>query len=279
MASRCVPVTLGSPHFTTREVDAFQVTEAWFPPHLVLEPHVHERAVFGVMLQGSFDLRFPGRTYACPPATILTEPAGEKHGNRMEGAGARVLVVQPDPMRDELLRPVRSAVERPNAFRHSAVVELAWRVAGELRASDSAAPLAIESGVLEMLALTARRLVEFARGRDPAWLRQAREIVEDRFREGIRIGEIATEVGVHPAHLARAFRQRYHEPLGTYVRRRRLEWAAAHLVADQDPLSTIAHRAGFADQSHFTRAFKTWSGLTPGQYRRVRGLPVRSSTA
>src|SRR5687768_17145949 len=106
MAPRFVPVTLGSPRFTTREVDAFLVTEAWFPPGLVLEPHTHERSVFGVMLEGSFDQTWPGRSYPCPPATILTEPAGEKHGNRMEKAGARVLVVQPDPAREELLRPV-----------------------------------------------------------------------------------------------------------------------------------------------------------------------------
>ena len=32
----------------------------------------------------------------------------------------------------------------------------------------------------------------------------------------------------------------------------------------------IACEAGFADQSHFTRAFKRHTGLTPGQFRRLR---------
>jgi AraC family transcriptional regulator len=281
MAPRFVPVTLGSPHFTTREVDAFLVTEAWFPPGLVLEPHTHERAIFGVMLEGSFEQTWPGRSYSCPPATILTEPAGEKHGNRMEKAGARVLVVQPDPAREELLRPVRWLIDRVHNLRQSAVADLAWRLAGELRARDSAASLAIEAGVLEMLAVAARqRDVERNGGRFPAWLCRAREMVEDRFTEGVRIGEVASEVGVHPAHLARVFRQRYGVPIGAYVRRRRLEWAAARLVAGEETLATIAQRSGFADQSHFTRAFCAWSGRTPAVYRREHhgSRPVEDSS-
>ena len=282
MASRCVPVTMGSPRFTTRAVDAFEITEAWFPPAAVLEPHVHGRAIFGVMLEGSFEHRFTGRTYACPPGTVLTEPAEEKHANRMERAGAHLLVVQLDPSRADLLRCSGPLLDRVHNLRHPGVADMAWRLTGELRARDSAAPLALEAGVFEMLATAARlRAVGRHGGRAASWLGRAREIVEDRFREGLRIDQIAAEVGVHPAHLARAFRQRYHEPIGAYVRRRRLEWAAARLVAGEDSLPAIALSAGFADQSHFTRAFKAWSGATPAAYRRARreSLPRRTRSA
>ncbi len=33
------------------------------------------------------------------------------------------------------------------------------------------------------------------------------------------------------------------------------------------PLNVIAQRAGFADQSHFTRLFKQYVGTTPARYR------------
>jgi AraC family transcriptional regulator len=262
---------MGSPRFTTREVGAFEITEAWFPPAAFLEPHVHGRAIFGVMLEGSFEHRFPAHSYACTPGTVLTEPAEEKHANRMERAGAHLLVVQLDPSRADLHRSLRPLLDRVHNLRHPDVAHMAWRLTGELRASDSAAPLALEGGVLEMLATAARmRAIERDGARPPSWLGRAREIVEDRFREGLRIDQIAAEVGVHPAHLARAFRQRYREPIGAYARRRRLEWAAARMVAVEDSLSAIAHGAGFADQSHFTRAFRAWSGETPAAYRRAR---------
>jgi AraC family transcriptional regulator len=274
MAPRSVPVTMGSPRFTTRELDGIEVTEAWFPPDAFLEPHVHERAIVGVMLEGSFEHRFGARTYDCPAGTLLTEPAAEKHANRMERAGAHVLVLQVDPGREDLFGCLRTLLGRIHNLRHPGVTDLGWRLAGELRARDTAAPLAVEAGALELLA-TAARLRQVEGGGSPSWLARAREIVEDRYREGLRIGAIAAEVGVHPAHLARAFRERYREPIAARVRRRRLEWAAARLVAGDDSLPAIAHGAGFADQSHFTRAFKAWSGETPAAYRRARRTAAR----
>ncbi len=35
-------------------------------------------------------------------------------------------------------------------------------------------------------------------------------------------------------------------------------------------LTEIAHQSHFADQSHFIRTFKTYTGLTPGAYKRNR---------
>jgi AraC family transcriptional regulator len=42
------------------------------------------------------------------------------------------------------------------------------------------------------------------------------------------------------------------------------------LVESDDPIAAIALAAGFADQSHLTRALKARTGLTPAVYRRER---------
>jgi AraC-like DNA-binding protein len=42
------------------------------------------------------------------------------------------------------------------------------------------------------------------------------------------------------------------------------------------PIAEAAHAAGFADQSHLTRHFKYYLGLTPGAYvRAMRPGPSR----
>lgn len=259
---------MGSPRFRAFDVDGFRVTDAWFPPGEVLPPHVHEWTVFAVMLEGSFQDVFRSRSYPCPPATVFTEPAGETHANHVEAAGARVLIVQPDHRREELLRPVVPLLLGINNFRHGGIEILARRVARELRATDTAAPLAVEALVLDMLASAARAPGGPDRATAPPdWLGRARELVHARFREAPTIAQLAGEVGVHPVHLARVFRAHYRVPLGTYVRRLRLEWCADRLLEDGRSIASIAVAAGFSDQSHLTRAFKRYSGLTPAEYR------------
>ena len=55
--------------------------------------------------------------------------------------------------------------------------------------------------------------------------------------------------------------------VGEYRRRRRLDYARRKLADPRLSLAEVAIDAGFADQSHLTRAFRRVTGVTPGQYR------------
>jgi quercetin dioxygenase-like cupin family protein len=168
-----VPITMGSPTYRTLELDCFQVTEAWFPAHAVLADHTHDRACVAVMLDGSFDLHFPGKAYPCPPTTVFTEPAGETHANFIGSGGAHVVVVQPDPTETELLRPFAGLIDRATHRHHAGLAEQASRLTQELNCGDDLTTLAAEGIVLEML-VTLARLDSGAARRPPAWLLRAR---------------------------------------------------------------------------------------------------------
>jgi AraC-like DNA-binding protein/quercetin dioxygenase-like cupin family protein len=260
---------MGSPRYQTVEANGFLVTDAWFSPFLRLTPHYHDRACFAVMLEGSFDVQFTRITHACPPGSVEIEPAGERHGNRVERAGAHVLVVQPDPGREDLSRPCAAVLDRVTYFRHGGITSLAWRLTRELAFPDAVTPLVLEGTAIEMLAIAARLDVggRTAR-RPPAWLSRATDLLHARFLNGLRAIDVAGEVGVHPVHLTRVFRAHHGVSLGAYVRGLRLDWAARRLARSHEALGDIALEAGFADQSHFTRAFKRHTGSTPAQFRR-----------
>ena len=38
-------------------------------------------------------------------------------------------------------------------------------------------------------------------------------------------------------------------------------------LREEARLAEVAERLGFSDESAFAKAFRRWSGLTPGQYR------------
>lgn len=265
-----VPITKGSPRFRIRSSGDFQVTSAWFPPGAFLDRHAHDRRVFAVMLRGSFDLVFGGREYDCTPSTVFTEPGGESHANAIGSAGADVIVIQPGN-EAELGDLCDRMLDRPNHFRCGAIAALACRLQLELREPDEVSDLAIQSLALEMLVTATRRsTTERSPGAPPSWFGRVEEMVHDRFTERLRLSELAEEAGVHPSHVTRVFRQHYGVSVGEFVRNLRLEWATTRLVSTDQSISSIALQAGFADQSHFTRAFRRAKGSPPGSFRNSR---------
>jgi AraC family transcriptional regulator len=238
--------------------------------------HAHALATVTVVLDGSFVERYPGstRAVACGAASVLFRPAGAPHRDQVEGTGAHCLTIEVEPHRAEALRECGPMFEDVVRRSDPWLFATARRIARELAHADASSALALEGLTLELLAYAARA----AAGpelRAPAWLRRARDQLRGIVRDGAgpppRVEDLAREAGVHPVYFARAFRASFGESPGAYHRRVRLEWAAGEVAAARErPLADIALAAGFADQSHFTRTFRTAFGVTPGQWRALR---------
>ena len=72
-------------------------------------------------------------------------------------------------------------------------------------------------------------------------------------------------------HFHRLFRALTGEPLGDYLRRRRLELAAVRLRAQPDvPVLDVAIGVGFGSAEAFSRAFRVRFGCTPTVYRQSK---------
>jgi AraC family transcriptional regulator len=84
----------------------------------------------------------------------------------------------------------------------------------------------------------------------------------------LSLTSLAEAIGIHPVYLASEFRRHYRRSIGAYVRRLRVDYACRQLTTTEAPLAEIALAAGFADQSHFSRTFKSHVGMTPLAYRR-----------
>ena len=269
-----VPLTMGSPSYRCVDLDGagIRLTEALFPAGAALSMHAHERTVVAVMLAGGFDLVFRARRFDCPTGMVSVEPAEEPHANRIGANGARPLVLEiaSDAMA-ESLRSYARVLSGPAAFRRVGVGGIARRLQRELRRSDASSLLALETLALELLAAIAERSDRDrdARGRG-GWVATVRELIHAHLDRPLRVMDLAEAAGVHRVHLGRVFRARYGESIGTYHRRLRIEWAARELACQDARVADVALRAGFADQSHFTRFFRRMMGITPHAYRQQR---------
>lgn len=246
-------------------VNGFTLTELHFPSGYAQGPFDPEFSYLALVLDGAVEKSFPRRTLQLGKACALTVPAGAIHEARFGPSGARIVIVKTrgSPYGGPVLDGLVELDARELSW-------LGWRLCAELRASDTAAPLAAEGLALELLAAASRETrPERRTKKPPAWLASAEELLRASVHEAVALGVLAREVDVHPAHLARAFRARHGVSVGEYGRRLRLAWAAGEIAASDTPLALIAARAGFADQSHFTRLFKEFTGTTPARYRRA----------
>ncbi len=249
-------------------VGQFEITRLRFPPgfrHGAVEP---ERGYLVTVLDGAVSKSFSRDGTTLVRGSLALLPAGSTHSSCF-AQGAQVLSVR---AADGAEAPAfGSLLSRRRHDRVSASTALGWRIAGELETQDACADLAIEGLVLQLLATAERASTDPPRGAS-SWLRAARDLLHERTPRQPTLAELGEAVGRHPTHVARAFRREYGMTVAEYARSLRLEWARTRLLLDDVPLARLASEAGFADQSHFTRAFSRHTGLTPGRYRKlVRG--------
>lgn len=264
-----VPISMGSPRFRTLEVPGFVVSDVWFPGGAVLPSHTHRRAVVAVCLKGRIDSRLGRHVLEGDAGVLWTEPAEDSHSNVTSDDGARVLAIQPDPAHEYLLDPVQSLLDAPRRVKDVRLVHLAERLRRLLGEPDPWSPLGVQAGALDLLGEAGRAFHRAAEvGTRPPWLSRVVDLLQSRFRERISLDELAREAGVHPMHLTRVFRRFEGRSVGEAQRELRLAWAERLILESDEPIGRIAIRAGFADQSHFTRVFRASRGRTPGALRR-----------
>ena len=115
-----------------------------------------------------------------------------------------------------------------------------------------------------------RRRVPFADGGLPTYkLRRVVEFVEAQLDRPITLGRLATSVNLSPFHFHRQFKRSVGVTPKQFIHRLRIDRAKSLLSKSDLPLAQVAMKVGFADQSHFTAAFRRATSMTPGRYRNV----------
>jgi AraC-like DNA-binding protein len=106
--------------------------------------------------------------------------------------------------------------------------------------------------------------------------RRAKELMNANLEEDISTVELARECSLSAGHFARAFRHSTGLSPHQWLLRRRIEEAHALLRDGRYTLAEIARACGFADQSHFTKAYVRLRGISPGAWRRQQEIPPES---
>lgn len=101
----------------------------------------------------------------------------------------------------------------------------------------------------------------------PSYIIACKDYIAQHRTDDLKIGDIASVVGLSHSYLAQKFKEYEGITLQQYVIREKVR-AAANLIKYSDfSLSEIADYLGFSSQSHMGTYFKKEYGMTPNEYR------------
>jgi AraC family transcriptional regulator len=245
---------------------ALRVTTTWRPPGLAVAQHTHDLTSLAFCVEGPFEETFGKSWRQVTTRSLLVRPGGQPHANRYPACTpARTLVIEVLPHALDDLRSETRVLDVPTILESPRFAVLSRRLFIEARKPDGVSPLAIEALVYDLVVSLTRHAETRTNGR-PRWLGHVCDFLHAEFTRTVALSDLATIAGVHPSHLAKAFRRIHGVTIGEYVRQLRLEYATTLLKESRLPLAEIAVACGFHDQSHFTRVFASAFGISPGRY-------------
>jgi AraC-like DNA-binding protein len=260
-------------------VDGVELLHAWLTTE-VYQRHRHDTYAVGVTDRGVQVFDYRGSSRVSTRGQVVVLYPDEAHDGRAgtgEGFGYRIVYVEPARLA-EALRVLRGG-PGPLPFVSEAVsanpalaraVEDAF--SGPL---DSLSTDSIVVGLAEGLLGAERGGARPAAGRrvDLTAVERARQLLDAERTRTVHSSELESITGLTRYELARQFRTMLGTSPHRYLLMRRLA-LARDLIHAARALVDVACEAGFADQAHFTRVFRSAFGLTPARYRALRIRPL-----
>jgi len=268
---------------SSRPAGGVELLSAWFAGE-AYQKHRHDTYAIGVTDSGVQVFDYRGSVHASTPGQVVVLYPDEVHDGRAgtdEGFGYRIVYVEPFLLTDA----VRTLCGRPcplpfvsepvstNALL-SRAIDAAFRAPLESLAVDSLI-VDLAHGLMAGERGGARSVI--SRRVDVRAIERARQFLDAEKTRVVHSRELESITGLTRYDLSRQFKIMCGTSPYRYLLMRRLEFARERIHRER-PLVEVAFDAGFADQAHFTRAFRSAFGLTPARYRALR-TRQRSSAA
>jgi len=267
---------------SVQHLDNLETLKALFFKHS-FGRHYHEGYALGIILEGSETYQCNKKEHVAPKGSIVIVNPGEIHNGHASdiSKGWYYFMIYPHlSLIQKALEQLELDSTRLPCFPKTVIKDdlfanqlYEFMLAFEYEDSK----MALESHFLELLHDFIRKHAHFDI-RNPVLskgfgkIKQVKEKIYDEYCENLSLETLAREVGLSSYALLRLFKKEL--GISPYLLQTglRIQKAKECLKADT-PLALTAANCGFTDQSHMTKQFKKWIGITPGEYYKSLGHP------
>lgn len=238
-------------------------------------PHAHDTFSIGAIESGGQIATIRGTREASGPGDLYLINPGEIHDGAPYEGGYRYRMIYPDLsllreiLEDVTGKPFRGMPAFGRQILRDQALADAFHAAHRTLEVGSGALETSQAMFLVLDAMFRRHgssIIVPTDTVEKSAVHRARDYLVENFASDVGLEELAEVAGLSRAHLIRAFRKEFHITPHSFLTDIRIREARKRLSRGGLP-AEIALECGFADQAHFTRHFKSRTGLTPGQYR------------
>ncbi|WP_159884823.1 helix-turn-helix domain-containing protein [Paenibacillus puerhi] len=106
-------------------------------------------------------------------------------------------------------------------------------------------------------------------------IQEAKQYIEQHLHEPVTLQLLADKVALSPHYLSRLFREEIGESVHEYITRLRMELAIRLLQQTNLKVYEVAERAGIPSYRYFSTMFRSWTGVSPTEYKKQQGGQAR----
>ena len=99
---------------------------------------------------------------------------------------------------------------------------------------------------------------------------KAKDYISENYAKNITLDEVSRMVDISPYYFSKLFKQETGEPFIEYMTKTRMREAERLLLNSDLSIKEICGACGYNDPNYFSRIFKKYEGITPGEFRNGR---------
>ena len=243
-------------------------SEQIYPAGAHYSPHSHELSHLCFAISGSYNERIGRQNFERDTNSIMFYPPDTDHTETHSSVG-RHLLVEIGSRRFLRFSDYGLKLNQPVTLDRDSIIP-AIRMYGEFVQPDEFSKLILESALLELLVAASRKRDANQTSPKPCWMKTVKEFLESNLnsppfhskiqpRSPVFIQVISSECLEHTNTVLLA-------SISVLLGSARLEMLLLDLTR---PCVKSLQICSFSDQKHFTRTFRTATGIPPGKVRKL----------
>ncbi|MCI8360228.1 MAG: AraC family transcriptional regulator [Clostridiales bacterium] len=261
-------MTAKSSFFYIQEAGRFQTRPGYYTERCRLPSYL-----LLYTLSGRGSLRYGEKDYALAPESLMYIDCMEAHSYRPAGPApwSFYWVHFYGATSDGYYKLFHNAA--PPVVENLAESRIPALMEGLVESNRTTGPSAELENARKLLELITEIILaaapDYAGGEMPAGMREVAAYMERHYGEPLTLDRLAQRFSLSKYHLARAFKQAAGVAPGEYLIRLRMNRAQDLLKNSDLPLSEVAAAVGVSSQNHFYTLFKSRTGHSPSEYRKL----------